>query len=70
MEINLKIIDTKVEYYAGQGKPAWAYLSKEEREIYAAYLVRKKHFLSAARFTTNEDQKAELLERHKKVCIL
>ena len=70
METNLKIIHTKVNLHAGKAKPAWEYLTNEEREIYAEYLARKKHFLSAARFTTNENKKTELLKRHKEVCRL
>ena len=68
MEASLKIIDRKVNLYARQGKPAWKYLTSEEREIYADFLARKRHFLSASRFTANKDKKAEFLSRHKETC--
>ena len=68
MEANLKIIHSKVNFYARNAKPAWEHLTNEEREIYAEYLARKKHFLSAARFTTNGHKKTEFLKSHNEVC--
>jgi hypothetical protein len=68
MEANLKIIHSKVNFYARKAEPAWEYLTNEEREIYAEFLARKKHFLSATRFTTNENKRAEFLIKHKEFC--
>jgi hypothetical protein len=68
MEAKLKIIHSKVNYYARQGKIAWEYLSREEREIYADFLARKKHFLCAARYTANKNKRAEFLGKHEEVC--
>ena len=64
MEINLKLVETKVNLYGRAEKSVWEYLTIEEREIYADYLAGKKHFLSASRFTNDKDKEAGFLNLH------
>jgi hypothetical protein len=64
MEINIKLVESKVNLYGREDKSAWEYLTNEEREIYAQHLAGRKHFLSASRFTINTEKTAEFLRLH------
>ena len=64
MEINLKLVETKVNLNGRGEKSVWEYLTTEEREIYADYLAGKKHFLSASRFTTDTEKQSNFLKLH------
>jgi hypothetical protein len=65
MEINLKTVETKVNLNGRAEKSVWEYLTTDEREIYADHLAGKKHFLSAARFTTDKEKETEFLRLHE-----
>jgi hypothetical protein len=64
MEINVKLVELKVNRHGREEKAVWEYLSTDEREIYAEHLAAKKHFLSASRFTTDTEKTAEFLRLH------
>ncbi len=66
MEINLKLIESKINLNGRAEKSVWEYLTTDEREIYAEHLAGKKHFLSASRFTTDTVKKADFLRLHEK----
>ena len=65
MEINLKLVETKVNFNGRAEKSVWEYLTIEEREIYADYLAGKKHFLSASKFTTDKEKEADFLRLYE-----
>ena len=64
MENTLKHIEAKINLNVRAEKSVWEYLTIEERETYADHLAGKKHFLSAAGFTTDTEKKAQVLRLH------
>jgi hypothetical protein len=66
MEINLKLVESKVNLNGRAEKSVWEYLTTAERELYAEHLAAKKHFLSASRFTTDTEKQADFLRLHNK----
>ncbi len=65
MEINLKLVESKVNLNGRAEKSVWEYLTTDEREIYADHLAGKKHFLSASRFTIDREKEADFLRLHE-----
>ena len=65
MENTLKHIEAKINLNGRAEKSVWEYLTVEERELYADHLAGKKHFLSAAGFSTNPERKANFFKLHE-----
>ena len=64
MENTLKLIEAKINLNGSAEKSVWEYLTTEERELYAAHLAGKKHFLSASKFTADTEKSATFLKLH------